>query len=166
MGAPREAWGARSLGRSAVQLNFLILVLRVAVGGIFAAAGGLKIGHFDVLASEIAGFEILPHAFIAPLALLLPFVEVLLGAYLILGLFTRIAAVFASLQMFVFSAAIASAVVRGLHASCGCFGPSDTSTTSWPEVARDAGLGLIAALVAWRAPGALSLDRRMEHRHE
>lgn len=147
-------------------MSVLIFVLRVVLGGIFLAAGGLKMGHFDLFASQIAGFELLPHPLIAPLALLLPFVEVLLGAYLILGLFTRFAAAFAALQLWIFSAAIASAVVRGLSASCGCFGPSDTTVTSWPEVARDVGLGLVAVLVAWRAPGALSLDRRMERRHE
>jgi hypothetical protein len=36
---------------------------------------------------------------------------------------------------------------------------------SWPEVARDVALALVAAFVAWRAPGAFALDRRMEQ-HE
>lgn len=147
-------------------MNVAVLILRVALGAMFVAAGALKIGHFDLFASQIAGFQILPHPLIAPLALLLPFVEVLLGAYLILGLFTRYAAAFAALQMWLFAAAIGSAVVRGISASCGCFGPSDTTMTSWPEVARDAAIGLVCALVAWRAPGALSLDRRMEQGHE
>jgi uncharacterized membrane protein YphA (DoxX/SURF4 family) len=147
-------------------IGIAVLVLRVALGGIFLAAGALKIGHFDLFASQIAGFQLLPHALVAPLALLLPFVEVLLGAYLILGLFTRGAAWFATFQLALFSAAIASAVVRGISTSCGCFGPTDVTMTSWPEVARDAGLAVLAAFVAWHAPGALALDRRMEHRHE
>jgi uncharacterized membrane protein YphA (DoxX/SURF4 family) len=143
-----------------------VLVVRVVLGGVFLAAGALKIGHFDLFASQIAGFQILPQPVVAPLALLLPFVEVLLGAYLILGLFTRAAAWFAAFQLALFSAAIASAVIRGISTSCGCFGPQDATVTSWPEVARDAGLALVAVLVAWRAPGALALDRRMEQRHE
>jgi uncharacterized membrane protein YphA (DoxX/SURF4 family) len=73
-------------------ISIAVLVARVALGGVFLAAGGLKIGHFDIFASQIAGFQLLPHPLVAPLALLLPFVEVLLGAYLILGLFTRGAA--------------------------------------------------------------------------
>jgi uncharacterized membrane protein YphA (DoxX/SURF4 family) len=147
-------------------IDVLILVLRVALGLVFAVAGGLKIGHFDVFASQIAGFELLPHPLIAPLALLLPFVEVLLGAYLIIGLFTRAAAIFAAFQLFVFSAAIASAVVRGISASCGCFGPADQTRTSWPEVLRDLALVGVALVVAWRAPGAAALDRRMERGNE
>jgi uncharacterized membrane protein YphA (DoxX/SURF4 family) len=143
-------------------VSVAVLLLRLGLGGVFVVAGALKIGHFDLFASQIAGFQLLPHAVVAPLALLLPFVEVLLGAYLILGLFTRYAAAFAALQLAIFSAAIASAVVRGISTSCGCFGPSDQSVTSWPEVARDVGFALIAAFVAWQAPGAMALDNRME----
>jgi uncharacterized membrane protein YphA (DoxX/SURF4 family) len=147
-------------------MDVLVLVVRVALGLVFLIAGGLKIGHADLFASQIAGFELLPMPLIAPLALLLPFVEVLLGAYLIIGLFTRVAAGVAAFQLAVFAGAIASAVVRGIHASCGCFGPADQTTTSWPEVARDAGFVLVALFIAWRAPGALALDRRMEQDHE
>ncbi len=147
-------------------IDIVVLVLRVALGIVFVAAGALKIGHADVFASEIAGFQLLPFGLIAPLALLLPFVEVLLGAYLIIGLFTRVAGGFAAFQLAIFSAAIASAVVRGIHASCGCFGPADQTTTSWGEVARDAALVLVALFIALRAPGAAALDSRMERGHE
>jgi uncharacterized membrane protein YphA (DoxX/SURF4 family) len=140
----------------------IVLVLRVALGLVFLAAGGLKVGHADVFASEIAGFQLLPHPLIAPLALLLPFLELMIGVYLIVGLFTRFAAWFAAAEMAVFAVAIASAVLRGISTSCGCFGPSDKSTTSWPEVGRDLGLTLVAVIIAWRAPGAFALDRRME----
>jgi uncharacterized membrane protein YphA (DoxX/SURF4 family) len=143
-------------------MGVLVLVLRIALGLVFVVAGGLKIGHADVFAGQIAGFELLPQALIAPLALLLPFVEVLVGAYLIVGLFTRAAAIAAAVMLAVFDTAIAWAVVHGLHASCGCFGPSDQTTTSWGEVARDAAIVVVAVIIAWRAPGALALDRRME----
>ncbi|HEY5349189.1 MAG TPA: MauE/DoxX family redox-associated membrane protein [Candidatus Lustribacter sp.] len=141
----------------------VVLVLRVALGLVFLAAGGLKVGHADVFASEIAGFQLLPHALIAPLALLLPFLELMIGVYLILGLFTRFAAWLAALEMAVFAVAIASAVMRGISTSCGCFGPSDHATTSWPEVGRDLGFALMGVVIAWWAPGALALDRRMEN---
>jgi uncharacterized membrane protein YphA (DoxX/SURF4 family) len=142
--------------------DWVALILRIALGGVFLAAGGLKVGHADVFASEIAGFQILPHALIAPLALLLPFLELMVGVYLVLGLFTRFAAWFAALEMLLFAGAIGSAVVRGIHTSCGCFGPSDTATTSWPEVGRDLGFTLVAVIIALLAPGALALDRRMD----
>ena len=145
--------------------DWLTLVLRLVLGGIFLAAGGLKIGHADLFASEIAGFQLLWHPLVAPLALLLPFLEVLIGLYLVLGLFTRFASWFAALEMMLFAGAIASAVLRGISTSCGCFGPEDHAVTSWPEVGRDLGFAAIGVIVAVLAPGALALDRRM-NQHE
>lgn len=146
--------------------SWVALVLRIGLGGVFLAAGGLKVGHIDIFASEITGFQLLPHPFIAPLALLLPFLELMIGVYLVLGLFTRFAAWFAALEMAVFAGAILSAVLRGIHTSCGCFGPSDTATTSWTEVGRDLGFALAGVIIALWAPGALALDRRIEQHHE
>ena len=142
--------------------NWTALILRLALGGVFLAAGGLKVGHADVFAAEIAGFQLVPHALIAPLALLLPFLELMIGVYLVLGLFTRFAAWFAALEMLLFAGAIGAAVLRGIHTSCGCFGPSDTATTSWGEVGRDLGFALAGVIIALLAPGALALDKRME----
>jgi uncharacterized membrane protein YphA (DoxX/SURF4 family) len=147
-------------------IDRIVLLLRIVLGLVFLAAGALKIGHTEEFASEIAGFQLLAHPLIAPLALLLPFLELMIGVYLVLGLFTRFAAWFAAAEMAVFSAAIASAVVRGISTSCGCFGPSDRSMTSWPEVGRDAGFALMALIIAWWAPGALALDRRMEAKND
>jgi uncharacterized membrane protein YphA (DoxX/SURF4 family) len=147
-------------------MGWLVLVLRVALGCVFLAAGGLKVGHADVFAGEIAGFQLLWHPLIAPLALLLPFLELMVGVYLIIGLYTRFAAWLGALEMAVFSGAIASAVLRGISTSCGCFGPADKATTSWPEVVRDLGFAAIGVVIALWAPGALALDRRIHAAHD
>jgi uncharacterized membrane protein YphA (DoxX/SURF4 family) len=142
-------------------VGIVVLVLRIVLGAIFIVAGVSKVGHADMFAAQIAGFRILPQAVIAPMALGLPFLEILLGGYLILGLFTRAAAWVAVVLLFAFDAAIASAVVRGMTVSCGCFGPNDATVTTWAEVARDAIFVLLAVIVALRPPGALALDRRI-----
>ncbi|HEV3154643.1 MAG TPA: MauE/DoxX family redox-associated membrane protein [Candidatus Baltobacteraceae bacterium] len=125
------------------------------------AAGALKVGHFNELASAIAGFRILPEAAVGPLAVILPFFEIGLGAYLIVGLFTRAAAIVAAFQLALYAAVIASAVVRHIPANCGCFGPQDNAPADWPHVAVDAALAAVCVAVAWRAPGAFSVDGRM-----
>ena len=142
-------------------MSWVVLILRVVLGAIFVVAGGSKIGHAADFAAQIAGFRILPPAVIAPMALVLPFLEVLLGAYLIVGLFTRASAWVAAALLLAFDGAIASAVVRGMSVSCSCFGPSDKTVTTWSEVARDAIFVLLAVIVALRAPGTLALDRRI-----
>jgi uncharacterized membrane protein YphA (DoxX/SURF4 family) len=138
-----------------------VLVLRVVLGGIFLVAGAAKVGHAAEFAVEIAGFRLVPAAVIAPMALGLPLLEILLGACLVLGLFTRTAGWIAVAVFAVFDLAIASAVVRGMSVSCGCFGPNDASVTSWGEVARDAIFIVLALAVALRPPGALALDHRI-----
>ena len=139
----------------------LTFVVRVSIGLVFAVAGALKVGHFNELAAAIAGFRILPAPIVGPLAVLLPFFELLLGLYLAAGLFTRWAAAVAALQLFIYAAAIASAVLRHIPANCGCFGPQDTAPADWPHVCADLALAAVCALVAWRAPGLFSLDERM-----
>jgi uncharacterized membrane protein YphA (DoxX/SURF4 family) len=142
-------------------VGIVVLVLRLVLGAIFIVAGVSKVGHADMFAAQIAGFRIVPQAVIAPMAVGLPFLEILLGGYLVLGLFTRAAAWVAVAMLFAFDAAIASAVVRGMTVSCGCFGPNDVTVTTWAEVARDAVFVVLAVIVALRAPGALALDRRI-----
>jgi uncharacterized membrane protein YphA (DoxX/SURF4 family) len=142
-------------------VNWLVLAVRVVLGAIFVVAGASKVGHADMFAAQIAGFRLLPAAVIAPIAIALPFLEVLLGIYLILGLFTRTAAWIAVALLAAFDLAIASAVVRGMSVSCGCFGPNDATVTSWAEVARDAVFVVLAAFVALRPPGTFALDRRI-----
>ena len=142
-------------------MNWVVLVLRIALGAIFLFAGAAKVGHADQFAAQIAGFRLLPQPVVAPLAVALPYLEILLGGYLVVGLFTRTAAWFAVALLAVFDLAVASAVVRGMTVSCGCFGPSDTTVTTWAEVARDAVFVLLAVIVALRPPGALAVDRRI-----
>jgi putative oxidoreductase len=142
----------------------VVAVARWLLGVLLVVAGALKIGHPVDLASAIAGFRLLPPELVAPLAVILPYFEVLLGLYLLAGLFTRVAAWVAAAQFVIYAAAIASAVLRGIPANCGCFGPGDTAVADWPHVAFDLALAAVAAFIAVRAPGALALDRRLRPR--
>ena len=135
--------------------------VRVLIGALFLVAGALKLGHFNELAAAIAGYRLLPSQIVAPLAVLLPFFEVGVGLYLILGLFTRGTASLAAAAFVVYAGAIASAVVRGIPASCGCFGPQDSARADWPHVLVDLILAAVCAALAWRAPGSFAVDRRL-----
>jgi uncharacterized membrane protein YphA (DoxX/SURF4 family) len=142
-------------------MDVVVLLARLFLGGLLIVAGALKIGHAPDLAAAIAGFRLLPAAIVGPLALGIPFFEVLLGGYLVAGLFVRVAATVAAVQFLAYAAAIASAVVRHLPASCGCFGPNDTAVADWPHVVVDVALAAVSAAIAAGAPGAFALERRM-----
>jgi uncharacterized membrane protein YphA (DoxX/SURF4 family) len=125
---------------------------RLVVGGVFLAAGILKLGHPADLAAAITAYKTgLPPPLVAVLSLALPPFEILLGIYLIAGLLLPISSLVAAVVLMIFTGIVASAVARGLSAPCGCFGPADTAPATWWTVARDAVLLAGAAYVAWWA---------------
>jgi len=141
-------------------LDYLIFALRVAIGGVLLVAGVLKAHDGPTAtAATIAGYRVLPGAFVAPLGAALPYVEIVLGGYLVAGLFTRVAAALAAVQFAIFSAAVASLVVRHIAADCGCFGSGLPTPPSWGHVTVDVVFVLASAAIAWGAPGAFAVDR-------
>lgn len=140
-------------------MAYLIFALRLALGGLLMFAGIAKAHDGPALtATALAGYRILPAPFVAPLAIALPYVEILLGAYLAAGLFARLCALVASAQFVIFAGAVASLVIRRIPADCGCFGSSIPTPPSWSHVLADVALALLAACVARGAPGAFALD--------
>lgn len=145
-------------------MPWFVFLLRLVLGVALLVAGVLKAGHAPEFAAEIAGFRLLPSVLVAPLALALPYVEILLGLYLVVGLFTRVVGIVVCIQFVIYAAAVASAVLRHIAANCGCFGPNDHAVADWPHVAFDLVLAALAAIVVRGAPGALALDRRLNRR--
>ncbi len=141
-------------------MGFVTFALRFVLGSLLLVAGILKAHDGPVrTATSIAGYRILPPGIVAPLGVALPYFEIMLGGYLVVGLFTRVAAVVASVQFAIFSAAVASLVVRRLPADCGCFGSGIATPPSWGHVTLDVALMLAAAAIAAFSPGAFALDR-------
>ncbi len=134
---------------------------RVILGATLLISGAVKVGHPATLAASIASFHLLGPGVIVAVSIILPYFEILVGTYLVIGLFTRIASFVATLQFVVYGAAIASAILRKLPADCGCFGPNDHAVADWPHVAFDLALAAIALIIAVRGPGPHSLDRRL-----
>ena len=100
-----------------------VFVARILIGALLVVAGVLKAHDGpNATALSIAAYRILPSFPVKLLGVVLPYLEILLGAYLCIGLFTRVAAWVATAQFAVFAAAVASLVIRNLPADCGCFG--------------------------------------------
>jgi len=141
-------------------MAYLTLVARVLLGGTLAVAGVLK--ALDGPARSVAlvaGYRIVPEVLARPIGVALPYLEILLGAYLVVGLFTRFAASFATVQFLVFAVAVGSLVVRHIAADCGCFGSGVPTPPSWGHVAADLALAAVAAFVVRGAPGPYAVDR-------
>lgn len=92
------------------------------VGGVFIWAGLLKI--FDPLgfAQGIANYKAFPLGMSFFPALLLPWIEVICGFFLIFGIFLKASAILLSGFLTVFLVLIVVTILRGLDIDCGCFG--------------------------------------------
>jgi hypothetical protein len=110
----------------------------------------MKIGHPADLAAAITAYRLgLPPPMVAAMALALPPFEMLLGFYLIAGLLLPLSSVVATTVLAMFTAAVASAVIRDLSAPCGCFGPGDSQPATWLTVLRDTAFLVPAAYLTW-----------------
>jgi uncharacterized membrane protein YphA (DoxX/SURF4 family) len=118
----------------------------ILVGLIFMVAGIDKLRHRDLLPGVIANYRLLPDMLVAPVAMLLPIVELLVGAALLLG--NRPAAPLAAIGLLlVFAAAMAINIVRGRrHIDCGCGHSGLRQELGWAKVGRNLGLATAMSL--------------------
>lgn len=101
--------------------SLLVLACRLAVGGILIYASLDKLAQPSAFAEAIHNYRILPGSLLHAMAHLLPVIEIVTGAALILGVGTRGAALLAAGLTVMFMFAITSALARNLDISCGCF---------------------------------------------
>ena len=136
--------------------RLLRLAASIALGAVFIAAAVPKIVDPPSFAHMIANYKILPGPAVNPLALLLPWIEILTGLALVLGLFRQTAGKLAGALLAVFVLAIGTNLARDRAVQCGCFDVHAAEKSHdqligemrW-VVARDAGLLLLAGLVVF-----------------
>jgi uncharacterized membrane protein YphA (DoxX/SURF4 family) len=104
---------------------YLTLFSRVALGGVFIFAGIAKVTHTNTLIFEIKQYQILPDVLANAYGRALPPVEIVLGAFLALGVWSRITAGLSGLLCLSFIIAKIISFAWGLDISiCSCFGPA------------------------------------------
>jgi len=135
--------------------------VQIALGIVFVVAAIPKITDPPAFAHMIYNYRLVPGGAVNAMALVLPWVELLAGIGLILGVWRREAAIVAGLLLLVFLVAIGVNLARGHAVDCGCFdvrsaGKSPEQLLSdmrWVLI-RDVGLLLLVAqvLAATRTP--------------
>ena len=111
------------------------LVARLILGGAFIFAAGAKISDPPAFAHEIFNFRLIPESLVNAAALWLPWVEMLAGLALVLGIWRRISALLLAALLAVFVAALSINLARGRAVDCGCFGSSKTPKTTEQRLA-------------------------------
>jgi uncharacterized membrane protein YphA (DoxX/SURF4 family) len=107
----------------------VFIVLRLFLGAVFLYAGYDKILHPQAFAQAVYNYRILPDALVNLTALVLPWLELLLGLCLAAGFWLPGATMISTGLLAVFIGALVFNQVRGLDIHCGCF---PTETTEGP----------------------------------
>jgi uncharacterized membrane protein YphA (DoxX/SURF4 family) len=133
-------------------LRAILLLLRVAVGGVFVYAAWSKLRDpWTLFAISIDAYHVLPQWAVLLVARTLPWLELLLGVVLIIGVFRRISTLAASALLMLFFGLMVRAYVRGETIDCGCFGPGEAISPL--TLLRDGALlasSLFLTAMAWR----------------
>ena len=131
-------------------------ILLAVVGLTFLVAGAAKVVDPAAFAISVARLRIVPMALVGPVAILVPWIEIVAAAALALPDFRRPALQLLLGMLSLFSVVLAAGLLRGATA-CGCFGSSDLFLNR-PEVAAGRNAILIAMAVALlvRSPAATS----------
>ena len=145
------------------------VLARVVVGLVWVVAGWLKLPDPAENVRAVRAYHVLPEAVVPTIGYLLPIIEIVVGACLLLGLLTRLMAVFSAVLLVAFLVGISWAWARGLEIECGCFGggggPATGASSKYPwELARDSFLLLLSALLVWRPGTPFALDNRLYSR--
>ncbi|QCQ21499.1 cation diffusion facilitator family transporter [Desulfoglaeba alkanexedens ALDC] len=124
----------------------LLAACRMLFGGMFLYAGAAKIRQPEAFAQAVFNYQILPDYWINPAALVLPWLECLVGLCVLFGFWLPGALLTADSLLAVFLGVLLFNIHRGLNVDCGCFvagpGTGDSGNMAWSAL-RD------TAFLAW-----------------
>jgi len=115
---------------------WLALAFRLYIGGVFAYASIYKINFPAEFAETIASYQIVPYFAVNFMAVILPWVELISGVLLIIGVRAKAAAIILAALLGLFTLAIVITLLRGVPIGCGCFHTIE-DPISWKTLVRD-----------------------------
>ena len=102
--------------------KYFLLLLRVLLGLIFIIAATEKIAIPENFSVSIANYKLLPSEFINIPAIIIPWIELISGLLLLLGISVKENSAIITFLLVVFTITIIISLFRGLNIDCGCFG--------------------------------------------
>lgn len=139
------------------------LLCRLVLGGVMLFAGITKATNIPETQQATRAYQLLGYDLANAWGAMMPFVEIVIGVLLVLGLMTRLSAVIGTLLMIAFIIGIASVWARGIKIDCGCFGGGGASDDPkyFQELLRDIALALTGVWLIVRPRSRFSLDGRL-----
>ena len=111
---------------------------RLVLGVIFIYASYDKILHPKAFAEVIYNYQILPDGLINVTAIFLPWLEILMGVFLIVGFWMPGTVIWCNALLVVYIGVLWFNLVRGIDVNCGCFSTTKGSSISIETILWDA----------------------------
>lgn len=122
---------------------YLSLIARIIVGTMFIVVGVTKILDPKGFANEIGNYDLLPTYLLNIPAIILPWIEFVVGFMLLIGIKVRANSFIAGILLIIFTIGVIIAWARGLDISCGCFSAIKEEKVGISKVLQNSGLILL-----------------------
>jgi len=138
----------------------LIFLFRLIVGFVFIYASVYKIAEPEIFAKNIDNYDIFPVFIVNIVAILLPWLELTLGLFIIFGVFIKASSWLLSAFMAGFTLLVLITVLRGIDVSCGCFTSDiNSSPVGWKKFFENIGLLIISLIIYYSDETSISAER-------
>ena len=153
--------------KKAKNVKYLALAARLLIGGLLIMLACTMFWTRQQFAVSIRNYMYFRFPGANVMAVTLPWIELGAGALLILGIYTRPAALLTTGMLVVFLAAIIYAYTIGLDIDCGCFSSAASSQgkITFFEIVRDSTLVLISLFIVLADRGDYLILRLFRFSH-
>ncbi|MBI4811496.1 MAG: DoxX family membrane protein [Ignavibacteriales bacterium] len=117
--------------------KYILLLSRFILGVVFIVASIEKIALPEAFALDVQAYKLVPFPIVNIVALVLPWLELIAGIFMISGVFIRSSSLILISLLCVFIISMAVVLFQGLKIDCGCFGLTNNSQVSWFRVLED-----------------------------
>ena len=123
-----------NLRQSIINNGWIELAARWILGLTFIYASFHKIVSPADFAKIVYGYDLFPEIFINLIAIIIPFLELIAGLALIIGIYPRSAAIVINGLLLAFIVVLTINLIRGHEFDCGCFSAGQSGYSSSPKV--------------------------------
>lgn len=152
--------------KSLLANDFLALAARIFIGFLFVFISIDKIASPEAFATSIANYRIVSPFLATFSATILPWVELLCGLAVLFGILQKGSSFLLTSLLVVFTAAVLSALVRGLDISCGCFTQDpQAGKIGWMKLVENVGLFILTSFLFYSTSVKFSLEEYLKKKN-
>lgn len=137
----------------------IIFLFRVIVGFVFIFASIHKIADPESFAKSIENYRVLPIFFINVVAITIPWIELIIGLFLIFGVLIKASSFITAFLMAFFSILVLLTIIRGIDISCGCFSSNTPNPIGWQKFFENIALFILSLLVYYSKEAYLAVEK-------